>query len=179
MLKYSKMTSLVPLFLVFLISVVVSGWDNDFDEPLDVQCPSYLFAFSRFKSTHNNKKEDRRFDFMCRQVPAANSSVTCGWSDYVNDYDAVVFYTCPNQGYINGMHSVHNNHHEDRRFKFRCCSPPLGLDLRNCHWTGYVNDWDSDVDYQVPYGYVIRGVFSIHDNHKEDRRFKFGICQSV
>lgn len=77
------MTSLVPLFLVFLISVVVSGWDNDFDEPLDVQCPSYLFAFSRFKSTHNNKKEDRRFDLGCRQVPAATGSVTCGWSGNV------------------------------------------------------------------------------------------------
>lgn len=84
------MTSLVPLFLVFLISVVVSGWVNDFDEPLDVQCSSYLFAFSRFQSTHSNKKEDRRFDFMCRQVPAANSSVTCGWSGNVTFLSSVL-----------------------------------------------------------------------------------------
>nr|XP_034332017.1 hemagglutinin/amebocyte aggregation factor [Crassostrea gigas] len=173
------MTSLVPMFFVVLIFVVVSGWKNDFDQPVDFQCPSDLSFVSRFESSHSNKKEDRRFNFDCRRVPAVSGSVTCSWSGYVNNYDAMILYTCPNQGYLNGMHSIHSNNYEDRRFKFRCCSPPSGLDFKHCHWTGYVNNWDSYVNYHVPYGYVIRGVFSIHDNGKEDRRFRFEICRSV
>lgn len=45
---------------------------------------------------------------------------------YVNEYDANVLHACSNGGYLNGVHSVHNNKKEDRRYKFRCCTPRSG-----------------------------------------------------
>nr|XP_034332018.1 hemagglutinin/amebocyte aggregation factor isoform X2 [Crassostrea gigas] len=122
----------VPVFLVVLLSVVVSGWKNDFDQPLDFQCPSDLSFISRFKSTHSSFYEDRRFDFDCKNVPAVSGSVTCNWSglnfrncqwtDYVNSWDSNVDYYVPAGSYvIRGVSSYHSNYYEDRRFKFEIC----------------------------------------------------------
>lgn len=40
---------------------------------------------------------------------------------FQNDYDEPVHFECPNNGYLTGIHSIHNNHDEDRVWKFRCC----------------------------------------------------------
>ena len=45
---------------------------------------------------------------------------------YVNNFDAPVLYTCLNGGYLNGVSSVHDNKKEDRRYRFRCCTPKSG-----------------------------------------------------
>ena len=44
----------------------------------------------------------------------------------MNNYDEPVLYTCTNGGYLNGVSSVHDNKREDRRWKFRCCTPESG-----------------------------------------------------
>merc|ERR1711963_925742 len=48
--------------------------------------------------------------------------------------------------------------------------------LTNCHWTDYLNNWDSQYAWDAPHGAVIMGTSSYHDNHREDRRFKFHYC---
>lgn len=162
------MHSLVLVFLV-ITSVVVSGWKNNWDKPLNFECPSSKYSIHRIASVHSNHYEDRLFDFSCRRVSSASGRVSCSWSGYVNDYDELVLYTCPNQGYLNGVHSIHYDRTEDRKYSFRCCIPKSvkGLCLRNCHWTSFVNHWDGYFNYYVPYGHVIRGVGSIHNNKKE------------
>ena len=42
-------------------------------------------------------------------------------TEYVNDWDEVIAFQCSHNGYITGIDSYHDNHVEDRRFKFRCC----------------------------------------------------------
>lgn len=175
--KNNKMFSLAPALYVVVVSVVVSGWKNSYDQPLNFNCHSDLYSISRFTSKHDNGPEDRIFDFECRRVYSVSGAVYCSWSGYVNNYDALVLFTCPNEGYLNGVHSVHHNGAEDRIFKFRCCTPRSGHCLKNCHWTGFVNGMDAYFSYFVPYSYVIRGVSSIHDNGPEDRIFQFEICQ--
>ncbi|XP_022295541.2 hemagglutinin/amebocyte aggregation factor-like [Crassostrea virginica] len=163
--------------VAILILEISAQWKNNWDRPLNFQCPSSKSYIYQIVSTHNNKKEDRRFDFNCRPVHDVAGPVSCSLSGYVNNFDAPVLYTCPNGGYLNGVSSVHDNKKEDRRYRFRCCTPRSGYYHKNCKWTGYVNNWDETFNYFVPSGYVIRGVNSIHDNKKEDRRFKFEICQ--
>ena len=41
--------------------------------------------------------------------------------EYVNNWDEVIAFQCPQNGYITGIDSYHDNGPEDRRFKFRCC----------------------------------------------------------
>lgn len=42
-------------------------------------------------------------------------------TEYVNDWDEVLVFQCQHNSYISGIDSYHNNHAEDRRFKFYCC----------------------------------------------------------
>ncbi|XP_056015799.1 hemagglutinin/amebocyte aggregation factor-like isoform X2 [Ostrea edulis] len=158
----------LTLALFTLMCVYVSAqWKNNWDRPLNFQCPSTNSAISHVVSMHNNKKEDRRFNFNCRPVQAVSGPISCKLSGYVNSYDQPVLYTCPNGGYLNGVSSVHNNKKEDRMFRFRCCTPKPGYHHKNCKWTGWVNNWDETFSYFVPRNYVIRGINSIHNNKKE------------
>ncbi|XP_022295388.1 hemagglutinin/amebocyte aggregation factor-like [Crassostrea virginica] len=167
------------LALVAILSLEISAaWKNDWDQPLAFKCPSSNSQISQIVSIHDNNKEDRLFDFGCRLVDGLVSGpISCRISEYVNNFDEPVLYACPNGGYLNGVYSVHDNVPEDRKFKFRCCTPMSGYYHKNCMWTDWANNWDRRLDYSVPSGYVIMGVKSIHDNDKQDRRFKFGICQ--
>jgi len=85
-------------------------WNNDWDGQLNFVCPSSQ-SISSFYSIHNNKKEDRLFDIKCSNSPVPSSG-NCIWTGYLNDWDQPVRYTCPNNGMVVGMFSVHHNHHE-------------------------------------------------------------------
>ncbi|KAL8566593.1 hypothetical protein ACOMHN_054815 [Nucella lapillus] len=93
------------------------------------------------------------------------------------DYDntPTFIFQCPGEGFITGTESVHDNHHEDRRFKFQCCTVAGAL-AHGCYFTGWENELDHTLDYRVPKGKILRGVTSYHSNHNEDCRFKFEIC---
>lgn len=72
-------------------------------------------------SIHDNGHEDRKFDFKCRSIKHAYRLEECKWTTYVNDYDNKVNYNCPDHGILRTVQSVHNNEHEDKRWKFECC----------------------------------------------------------
>lgn len=59
------MASLAPVLYVVVVSVVVSGWKNDYDQPRNFNCHSDLYSISRFTSKHDNGPEDRVFDIEC------------------------------------------------------------------------------------------------------------------
>jgi len=124
------------------------------------------------KSYHDNHKEDRRWAI--KYGPA--SGVSCrgqGWSGWRNDWDKQLTFECPTQQALYGIHSYHSNSREDRRWEFRCCIVS-GADLRKGGWTGDVNGWDSALDYRCELSHeVVIGLSSYHDNHREDRRWKF------
>ncbi|XP_043939034.1 hemagglutinin/amebocyte aggregation factor-like [Protopterus annectens] len=147
-------------------------WVNDYDQPLNFVC-SERASINYISSVHSNSKEDRVWDFTCRTT--FQQSPTCYWTNYVNEFDEAFSFTCPLDGVINGLSSYHDNHREDRRWKFHCCS------LKNicnsqCYWTGYVNEFDEHLSFAVPEGYVLTGMSSYHDNKKEDRRWMYNYC---
>ncbi|CAG5115565.1 unnamed protein product [Candidula unifasciata] len=76
------------------------------------------------------------------------------------------------------MMSYHDNSFEDRRFMVRCCRVS-GSPTRDCYKTSFVNDWDGEMDFHVPVGQAIKGAYSVHDNEKEDRRWRFYLCNFV
>lgn len=49
----------------------------------------------------------------------------------------------------------------------------------SCALTGYVNSWDGVMNYQCPSGQVMSGMYSVHDNGREDRQFRFYCCTLV
>ena len=86
-----------------------------------------------------------------------------------NVWDGSVNFQCPSNQVIYRMRSTHSNIKEDRLHAYYCRA--IGsYGNSDCYWSYWTNDWDRPVDFQCPYGGVITGVHSVHDNEKEDRR---------
>ncbi|XP_056009464.1 uncharacterized protein LOC125680077 [Ostrea edulis] len=162
---------LVTVF--FLLRILgVYTWVNEYDQPFTFTCPQHQ-SISRVVSHHDNRREDRVFDLQCTTY--TEKTENCSWTDFVNNFDQPLAFQCPNGAVLDGIGSYHDNHQEDRRFKFYCCEKP-GMCLYNCFYSGWANKYDGDLDYTVPAGHVMRGMVSVHDNGPEDRIFDFDVC---
>ncbi|XP_062611243.1 hemagglutinin/amebocyte aggregation factor-like [Saccostrea cucullata] len=96
---------------------------------------------------------------------------------FKNKWDGPLNFSCrsPNE-FIDAIVSFHHNHYEDRRYELHCGTAlKHGRDV-NCHWTGYVNDFDHAVHYRCPGAGYINGMASYHHNAYEDRRHRFRCC---
>jgi len=159
--------------LLGICHTTFGGWVNNWDNKLNFQCPDGEHIY-RMKSYHDNGKEDRRWEFFCRKGYVGTDS-ECSWSGEVNNWDKVLDYTCPNNGIVTGLESRHDNGKEDRRWKVRCCKLAVKKGT-SCYTTGYINDWDRQMDHRVNAGQAIVGLYSHHDNGKEDRKWKLKVC---
>jgi len=101
------------------------------------------------------------------------ATVECG--GWQNQYDNKLNFRCPKGGHITQIESRHDNHREDRIWKYEC-GEGLVINALRCSWTGFVNWWDATMNFKCPHNKVISGVYSYHDNHREDRRWKFLCC---
>ena len=45
--------------------------------------------------------------------------------------------------------------------------------------TNFVNAYDKELNYTCPHDKVLAGVVSVHNNLKEDRRWRFNCCDIV
>ena len=145
-------------------NIVSAEWHNRWDRELNRQCPQGR-AFYRVRSVHSNKREDRRWEFHCRKFDGLSNK--CYWTGYVNSFDKPFTSTCKPNALMTGVHSYHSNKREDRRWKIACCYISGGRRLVDCHWTGYVNNWDRFMDYYTWPGAALTGMSSYHRNKKE------------
>ena len=123
-------------------------------------------------SYHDNYREDRRWRFY-----HGSTDLRCvqgNWSGYKNSWDGWLSFSCPDRSVLNGVQSTHDNHREDRRWKFKCCRLPDYVVVARNGYTGYVNSWDGRMAWSCPrVNEAVVGVYSKHNNHREDRRWKF------
>ena len=157
---------------VLLFVASVSSWQTGWDQGWTSTCPAGYHLY-RAQSQHDNGREDRVWNFWCQKTGAV-STAGCSWTGYLNGWDAPLHYICPSGKIITGLGSYHDNHREDRRWKVRCCNQ--ATPLHACAWTGYINDWDGWMDHKIAVNQVITGIYSVHDNGREDRRYKFYVC---
>ncbi|KAK3785163.1 hypothetical protein RRG08_021962 [Elysia crispata] len=147
---------------------------NGFTDEVKFSCPTNQII-SRVQSEHSNEDEDRLWAFDCAYAPAGASLSDCAWSGYVNEMKETTVYQCHDGGVITGWQSTHDKNLEDRRTKYKCCKPK-GYLTHTCHYTGYLNYFDEVLNYRVPDGTAITGVFSEFSSRNGDRRFIFNIC---
>ncbi|XP_051746087.1 hemagglutinin/amebocyte aggregation factor-like [Ctenopharyngodon idella] len=98
----------------------LSPYANDFDKPFTFECPPH-HIMAGMSSNHNNKHEDRRWQFYCCRSNG-HCTANCEWTTYVNWFDEYFHWTVPNQNYLVGAESYHENKHEDRRWKYMYCT---------------------------------------------------------
>eukprot|EP01084_Bolivina_argentea_P003177 5933_1 len=111
--------------------------ETQYDEHFTRSCSNVYGLMVGGKSMHHNFYEDRRWTFYCADDinHKRYTFPNCGWTDWVNGYDAPVNFECPDNGVIRGIESVHNNYYEDRLWKFECCN--IGLNLGFGHLKGF------------------------------------------
>ncbi|KAK3771753.1 hypothetical protein RRG08_041348 [Elysia crispata] len=55
----------------------------------------------------------------------------------------------------------------------------MGRRLTNCHWMGYENHFDGELNFQCPPRSVVAGIRSYFNSQARDRRFKFKCCRQA
>jgi len=153
---------------------------SSYDAPLFYECSDTLLcasennskAITSIYSVHDNSREDRIWTFGCTDLPGGPS--TCEWTDYLNDWDGEINYTAPDRYFISGFASYHSNDREDRRWKVKICKQEQKC-CTNGVWTDFLNDFDAVLVLQTE-GKVICGIGSYHNNDREDRQWRFLLC---
>jgi len=150
---------------------VWTGFVNSYDQEVN-WVGGNGYVMTGIHSKHHNSYEDRLWDF---QSSSMLTSTTPVLSDWVNNWDGEFTWGDDSKVFV-GMYSVHDNHKEDRRFKFY--QSAHGSSATGCYWTGETG-WDAEWTLAANQGSAITGLWSRHDNHKEDRIFKLRFCQIV
>ena len=140
------------------------GYQNNFDQPLHVDCQSKK-ALSGVRSIYSTPHRDRRFQFLCQSITSYSFS-KCFWTGYENQWDQPLLFQCPTDHVMSGVKSVHNNHREDRLWRFKCCKAPCHQ-TKSCELSKFINSWRGLINYKAPANKVFVGAFSYHDNGKE------------
>jgi len=94
---------------------------TDFDATWTVTCPTNQ-VITGLWCEDSNAANDRRWYFTCggrvEEDICLKNCVNSGW---VNDYDAYFAWAAPDNFVVTGVHSTHDNGHEDRLFDYTYC----------------------------------------------------------
>ena len=152
------------LFVVVLDIVQAQSWQNNYDQELTVDCGD-TSALYRVRSQHSNGAEDRQWLWECRTV-VDTAFDDCQWTGYLNSFDQPIYYQCDHNYVLTGVNSYHDNGAEDRRWKAKCCKSSDHF-VQDCRVSGYINSYDSYMDFSVDSPEVFTGFFSAHMNSPE------------
>lgn len=132
-------------------------------------------------SNHENHYEDREFMWRyCR--PSSDSTPIEGTQSLSQTpYDDEWTRSCATINGGNaamvGAYSTHSNYYEDRLWTWYCGKLDSSFSLTDCGWSGIVNDWDEDVNFECTNNGLIRSIWSDHDDYYEDRKWNFECCR--
>jgi len=149
---------------------------NEWDQPQYCKCRKGE-RIVRFSSHHDNHREDRRWELECSKItgPVEVDEVisvtdTNGW-DAAQEWNGVY-----SNSYLVGVASVHNNHHEDRRYTF-VTARSNNYFLTKCSRWRKLNNFDGPFYLRLGSNDVIAAVKSHHNNRREDREFSVITCR--
>lgn len=160
----------------------LSKYINQMDGTLEYKASSNgkRGAISGIYSIHDSHFEDRRFKFKTSVPESGGDLILEQKSGNVNAYDQKSRIVCPKDMALTYIRSTHDSHHEDRSWSYKCGKFD-GWQVEQCYWTDYINEYDKELEFQCPTignpNMVFAGLISVHDNHREDRVFKFKCCR--
>ena len=146
-----------------MISVSEASSCSLHDKTHNFICPLGKSLYSVSGSYSGSYKKDRQYCYGCQSHSSFKNYETCYNTKYVNNWDLPVAVLCKPDHFIVGVRSYHNNHFEDRRFRFRCCKFRYAC-TRYCYYQGPVNKFHGSMKFSQR-GKVIVGAFSWH-NHE-------------
>lgn len=156
----------------------LNDWDRDVN--WNAHTDEFMCGWESWHSNHHEDRKHRMFACSWNAYKNELSPMKRGHtyeSGWCNDWDKSGHCQCRPGYAMTGVHSKHDNHKEDRRWKIRC-SKINGLRVTNsCRWTGVVNKMDKHLAYREHKSdLVMTGISSAHRNHEEDRYYRFKVC---
>ncbi|XP_060676737.1 hemagglutinin/amebocyte aggregation factor-like isoform X1 [Hemiscyllium ocellatum] len=130
-------------------------------------------SISVIVSQFNNKTDERVWDFACKAT--FRGIINCSWTDYVNNFDEGINFSCPSESLICGVENLRLPKHKDRKWKFYCCGK-YTVCYANCAWTDYVNESREYFSWLVPKGFYLVGAVRYHDSNGNKRRWQYRYC---
>ena len=82
----------------------------------------------------------------------------------------------PENGFMVGMQSYHDNWYQDRKFHIMWTKSDNWA-LVDCTGHFQLNDWGETINYQLTGNQVIAALSSVHWNWWEDRKFSITVCR--
>lgn len=95
--------------------------------------------------------------------------------NYINWFNEWFTFEAGFDRVITGIDSYHENHSEDRRWRFYTATAD-GLKCRPLSWTDYKNGFDGELHLSCGENQALNAVRSEHSDEDSDRRFKFRCC---
>ena len=151
---------------------------HEWDQPQHCQCKEGE-SLSQLKSTHDNHKEDRKWNLGCQKIDGYISANTYNFAKYKlsNSWDNPQHWDGQSAGnYLIGMKSYHNNRKEDRLYTMIYAAKPANWKFLQCSGWKAINNWDGRMDTTMRQNEVVVGMKSTHSNRKEDRVFQIKTC---
>lgn len=94
-----------------------------------------------------------------------------------NNFDAIQNFSCAPGYSIRSVSGSHDDRTKDRIYCYTC--QYNFRSAAHCYQTGFVNNWDVPVVTLCESNYYIAGVYSYHDDRREDRRFNYKCCENT
>ncbi|XP_072346750.1 hemagglutinin/amebocyte aggregation factor-like isoform X2 [Scyliorhinus torazame] len=130
-------------------------------------------SISVIVSQLSNITRDRVWDFACKA--SFRGIINCSWSDYVNNYDEGVHFSCPSESLISGVQNMRSLTHKQRKWKFQCCGR-FSVCFANCVWTQYVNRADEYFSWLVPGDFYLVGIGSSNGEVSALHQWQYRYC---
>lgn len=183
----------VAIFMLWSLNICLAQERNvpcvqtPLDEAHVCQCP-YGETVVKIESWDNNKANDRSWTHTCSTQRDYDIMVQCSemitdWTTLDQPFNVTLSNGDPacgamgKLGFFTGWESIHDNGKEDRKFRFYYSVPSYWeIDPQSCY-TQVANAYDQDMAFSVPDGEVIARIASVHDNHYEDRQWRFTLCK--
>ncbi|XP_047188924.1 tolloid-like protein 2 [Scophthalmus maximus] len=96
----------------------------------------------------------------------------CCAQTYQNNAQGFLFHICPSNEAVSGIKSTHVD--SDRLWNIGC-KPFVGV-ASACSWSGPINLFEKELNYNCPANSVITGVYSNYNHNHEDRSWYFQCC---
>ena len=135
---------------------------NEYDQPQYCRCQQGK-RISKFRSEHNNKKEDRKWDLGCDDFQDSDVSIIAKnlpiqETYWTNEYDGNSDWSgISTHSFLVGMKSEHDNKKEDRRYDYFFQNSP-NLELTDCdQHLKKINDFDGQMNVVLEPNEVISG----------------------
>ncbi|XP_012941782.1 hemagglutinin/amebocyte aggregation factor [Aplysia californica] len=128
-------------------------------------------------NVQNRPKGDWSIGMRCGGNEAQHD---CTFTSVRYEKDNSLHFLCPGNKVLNGFYLYSDNRYVlNRDYSFRCCNIK-DKRPKNCNLTPWLNGCEEDLNYQVPEGRVITGLYSLAQNDTssktQDRRWRLQVC---